>query len=610
MGATDPAGFLRATAPFDGLPAPLFDAAARALEVVYHPAGDRLARAGGAPLAYLFVIRKGSVRIERGGQILRIVEEGETFGYTSLISGQASLDVLVDEDLVAYRLPAERFRALLADARFAAHFAARLGERLEASLEHPPLATYRADLALTVEQLLRGPAIWVDQGADVGDAAKVMRDQGVSSVLVRTEPPGIVTDRDFRNRVLGEGLGPETPLEAVVSRPLETVAWGTPVYEAWSRLLDAGVHHLPVTRAGEIAGVLSSTDLLRASAQGPMAVLRRVERLAGREGLAGYGDKVAEMTASLLAGGLDPLAIAGFVARLGDALVRRLLRWAEADLGPAPAPHAWVAFGSEGRMEQLLLTDQDNGLVYADSGGRDRRWFRLLAERVNQDLEAAGFPPCPGGYMARTLQGTLSEWTARLAALVDAPTPPSLLEAAVLLDARKVAGALELGPLEEGLRAAGRNVPFLRFLARAALEFRPPAAMVLRLRGASSSLDLKAQGLAPIAFLARCYALQAGSDARGTADRLAAAARAGLVEEQVAQPAASAYRFLLGLRLAVQLRRAAERGAGGGASPPALGSEVALAELSGVERSRLKDALRAVKSLQEHAARHFRLEGA
>jgi CBS domain-containing protein len=361
------------------------------------------------------------------------------------------------------------------------------------------------------------------------------------------------------------------------------------------------VHHLPVTRGDEIVGVLSATDLLRASAQGPMAVLRRVERLAGREGLAGYGEKVAEMTATLLAGGLDPLAIAGFVARLGDALVRRLLRWAESDLGPAPAPYAWVAFGSEGRMEQLLLTDQDNGLVFADAGGRDRRWFRLLAERVNQDLEAAGFPPCPGGYMARTLHGPLSEWTRRLAALVDAPSPPALLEAAVLLDARKVGGPLDLEPLEAGLRAAGSNVAFLRFLARAALEFRPPHAMVLRLRGASSSIDLKAQGLGPVAFLARCYALEAGSDARGTVPRLAAAARAGLLEEHVAQAASSAYRFLLGLRLQVQLRR------GAAASH---GSDVALVELAAVERSRLKDSLREVKSLQERAARHFRLEGA
>jgi CBS domain-containing protein len=602
MGATDPAAFLRATAPFKDLPAALFEEAARELDVVYHPPGGRIARAGGEPLAHLFVIRKGSVRIERDGQILRVLEEGETFGYTSLISRQASLDVIVDEDLVAYRLPDAAFRRLLGDARFAAHFAQRLGERLEASLEHPPVAALRADLSLTVEHLLQGPAVWVDEDADVGAAAERMRREGVSAVLVRGDPPGMVTDRDFRNRVLAEGHGPATPLRGLVGRELRTVAWGTPVYEAWSVLLDAGVRHLPVVRGGEIVGVLTSTDLLRCTAQGPMAVLRAVEQLGGRDALPGYAGRVAEMAGTLLAGGLDGVAIAGFVARLGDALVRRLVRWAESDLGPPPAPYAWLAFGSEGRMEQLLLTDQDNGLVFADAGGRDRRWYRMLAERVNADLEAAGFPPCPGGWMARRLHAPLAEWSARLAALVDAPSPAALLEAAVLLDARKVAGTLDLAPLEASLLAAGRNVPFVRFLARAALEFKPPAPMVLRLRGGASTVDLKSQALGPLAFLARCYGLEAGIADRGTVARLAGAARAGLLEEHVAQAAAGALRLLLGLRLSVQLRR------GEAGEPP--GSEVALADLSAVERSRLKDSLRAVKSLQERAARHFALEGA
>ena len=89
----------------------------------YYPAGTGLVRAGGEPLGHLYVIRKGAVRLEREGQSLQVLEEGETFGYTSLITGKATLDVVVEDDLLAYRLPARGFRALLADARFAGHFA-------------------------------------------------------------------------------------------------------------------------------------------------------------------------------------------------------------------------------------------------------------------------------------------------------------------------------------------------------------------------------------------------------------------------------------------------------------------------------------------------------
>ena len=76
LAATDPVAFLRSVPPFDALPDETFDLAARAVEVVFHAAGERLVRAGGAPLAHLYVVRKGAVRVERDGRTLQLVEEG------------------------------------------------------------------------------------------------------------------------------------------------------------------------------------------------------------------------------------------------------------------------------------------------------------------------------------------------------------------------------------------------------------------------------------------------------------------------------------------------------------------------------------------------------
>jgi CBS domain-containing protein len=599
MAAIDPIAFVRSTAPFDALPQELFHAAAGAIDVAYHPAGARLARAGGEPLRHLHVIRKGAVRLERDGQTLQVVEEGETFGYTSLISGEATLDVIVDEELVAYRLPGDAFRALLRDARFAGHFALGLAERLKASLEHSPVATFRSDLSRDVSQLVRRPAVWVDAGATVGLAARVMREERISSVLVRGESPGIVTDRDFRNRVLAEDLGPETPVSRVASSPLRTVSASTPLYEAWTTLLDQGLHHLPVVRDREIVGVLTSGDLLRQTAQGPVAVLRSVERLPGRESLPGYGARVAEMASALVAGRLDVWVIAGFVARLNDVLLRRIVRWAQDDLGPAPAPFAWIAFGSEGRMEQTLLTDQDNALVYADEGEPARAWFQAFAERVNDDLEAAGFPRCAGGYMARRWSGPVSEWTRRFAGWIDSPQPQALLEASIFFDYRRVEGDLDLAPLDRVVAESPRKPAFLRFLARSAMVFKPPPQLLLRLRGESSEVDLKLHGISPIVFLARCYALEAGTTARNTLERIEAAGRAGLVDAETAETVGEAYRFLLGLRLRLQLQAIAS-----GGQPT---NRVALSALSAVERSRVKDAFRAVRAWQDRAAFHYKI---
>ncbi len=598
MAATDPIAYLRSTPPFQGLPAAMFERAARAVEVSFHPAGTWLVRVGGTPLAHLYVIRKGSVRIERDGQTLQVLEEGETFGYTSLLARSATLDVQVEEDLVAYRIPEEVFQVMLGDAQFARHFASGLSERLKASLAQSPVATFRPDLSLEVQQIVRERPVWVERDATVGEAARRMRDAHVTSVLVRTEPPAIVTDRDFRNRVLAEGLGPAAPVLSVATPAPRTVGARVRIHEAWTALLDAGVHHLPVVRDGEIVGVLTSTDLLRCSAQGPMAVLRRVERLSSRESLPGYATTVTEMASALLGGGLDATVIAGFVARLNDALLERIVRMAEAERGPAPAPWAWIALGSEGRMEQTLLTDQDNALVFADEGASSRDLFQALAERVNADLEAAGFPRCPGGYMARTWNGTLSEWTGRFAGWIDSPTPEALLQAGIFFDFRRVAGTLDLAPLEATLAAAPAKPAFLRFLAKAALEFHPPPALLLRLKGGSSTVDLKAHGIAPVVFLARCYGLELGGRERNTLARIDAAARKGVLSENVLAEVGEAYRFLLELRLRLQLRSLAE-------GKPAA-SAIPLAALGAVERSRLKDSLRAVRTFQEAGALHFK----
>jgi CBS domain-containing protein len=553
---------------------------------------------GEQPLQHLYVIRKGAVRLERGGQTIQMLEEGEIFGYTSLITGKATLDGIVEDDLLAYRIPGEEFHRLLSDAHFAGHFAAGLATRLESSLENSPVATFRVDLAAPVETLVRRPGVWVDAEATVGDAARVMTEERVSSVLVRGDSPGIVTDRDFRGRVLAQGLGPQTPLARILSRPLRGVDASMPVHEAWTVLLEANVHHLPVMRDGQVVGVLTDTDLLKHTSQGPVAVLRLVEKLPSRESLPGYARKVTEMVAALLAGGLRPVVIAGFVAQLNDALMKRILHWAHQDLGEPPCPYAWIALGSEGRQEQTLLTDQDNALVFADEGATTREYFTALADRANTDLASAGFPRCPGGYMARNHCGTISEFRERFADWVGDPTAKGVLEAAIFFDFRRVAGSLDLAPLQEVLDSIPRRESFLRSLVRQALEFRPPPMLVLRLRG-GTELDLKRQGIAPVVFLARCYALAVGSHARNTLERLQAATRAGLMGADASGTVIEAYRFLLGMRLRMQLKSISE------GKPPT--NVVSLSQLSAIERSRLKDSLRAIASWQDKAAYRYQV---
>jgi CBS domain-containing protein len=292
--------------------------------------------------------------------------------------------------------------------------------------------------------------------------------------------------------------------------------------------------------------------------------------------------------------------IGGFVARLNDTLVGRILRWAEADLGPPPTPYAWMVFGSEGRMEQTLLTDQDNALVWGDDTPAARAYFRALAEKANADLQAAGFPRCPGGYMAINWKGPLVEWEDRFRGWLDRPTPQALLEASILFDFRAAHGALDLSPLDRVVQRARGARTFLAAMAKSALTFQPPGGLMLRLRGDSSRFDLKLKGISPIVFLARVYGLESGARSSNTLERLGAALNTGLIAKDTCETLSEAYRYLLRLRLREQIRMISE------GRPPT--NVVSLSDLSSIERSRLRDTFRAIEVWQERASYHYRTD--
>jgi CBS domain-containing protein len=594
----DPVAFLRATPPFDALASSAFTQVAAALEVVFHPTGEIVIARDGPPSEHLYVVRKGLVRLERDGETVLVLEPGDLFGFTSVMAGTTPFNVRVDQDLLAYRVAAATVRSLLTDPAFARHFSESLAERLRWTSQSSRVTT-GGDLHLPVERLVRRAPVVVSPHATVGEAARLMSDAQASSALVDGDPMGIVTDRDLRNRVLAPGRGLDTPVVDIATRPVRTVPTGTPVYEAWHVLVRHGVHHLPVVRGRGIVGVLTDTDLLRHQTSGPTALFARIEHLASRDELDGYDADVTRMVGTLVDAGLDVVPIARLVSRLNDALVARLLRLAEAELGPPPCEYAWIVFGAEGRYEQLLLTDQDNALVYGEETAEARGYFTRLAGRVVEDLAAAGFPLCPGGYMATRWNASLEAWVARFSGWIHEPTGQALLEAATFFDGRPAHGTLDLSAINRAIEGARDHDTFLALMANDAMRFRPPIGAFGHLRDADR-IDLKRDGLAPIVGIARVLAIAAGVRVQATPARLSAAADHGLISEEGALTLREAHRFLLGLRLRFQLNAIRQ-----GNAPV---STLRDSELHATERRHLKEAFRAIRDAQEALALRYRTD--
>jgi CBS domain-containing protein len=457
-------------------------------------------------------------------------------------------------------------------------------------------------LALPIKHLVKGPPLSVKPDATVAEAASAMQSARVGSLLVAGDPPGIVTDRDLRGRVLAAGLSADTPVREVMTQPLKTLDSGAPILAALQLMLQENIHHLALVEEGKIVGVVSGTDLLHYQASSPLYLRRILDNLRDPAMLPHYSAEIGATVQTLFNGGLGAVQIGRIVSSLNDALVNRLAALAEEALGAPPSPFAWVVLGSEGRSEQTLLTDQDNALVYEDDSGEARAYFAALAQRVVDGLIEVGFPHCPGGFMATRWCKPLPEWRRLFSQWIETPEPQALLDAAVFFDFRPVAGGLSLAPLEEILAGASAEKVFIARTTQAALDFQPPLGFFSRIRTDGGMLDIKKGGIGPVVNLARAGALAAGSRTRSTLERLRIAGRHGeILNEQDAQVLAEVFQFLLQIRLREQL--AALR-----AKRPA-DHKIRVAGLSVLERRHLKEALVTIRDVQDDIRLRFPIGG-
>ncbi len=338
-------------------------------------------------------------------------------------------------------------------------------------------------------------------------------------------------------------------------------------------------------------------DLLLEELAEPLRVVAGLRRVDDGEALDGYRAEMLAVVGRLLGEGTDVLAVTQSIAHVNDTLTTRLLTLSEAELGPSPCAYAWLSLGSHGRGEQVLSSDQDSALAFADGATGAVEYFPELAGLVVAGLARAGLPLCTGGYMATNWCRPVGEFRAMFHDWVDSPEPLALLQAEVFLDVRPVHGDLPVDVLDRTLVSGGSRGPFRVQMARAAVTFRPPVGLFGRLRAPDGTLDVKRAGLAAIVLLGRLYALVGGSSTRTTLGRLQAAADAETLHPRDAADLADGYRFLTALRLRHQVEQVRD-------GQPA-DNLLRLDDLTTDERDRLRVVLRHLRDVQQATASRF-----
>lgn len=119
----------------------------------------------------------------------------------------------------------------------------------------------------------------------------------------------------------------------------------------------------------------------------------------------------------------------------------------EAGFGRPPARYAFVAFGSSGRQEATLWSDQDNGMILGDElKESELSFFREFGERLSTILEQVGYPKCSGKVMCSEplWSKRLAEWREQLLQWTENQEWEPVRNFIIASDLRHIAGDKEL----------------------------------------------------------------------------------------------------------------------------------------------------------------------
>jgi len=608
--------FLRRHAPFDQMAPAHVEFLAKRLQLGFYARGEAVTSPDQGTANRLFIIKQGRIRGEVGddsqGSAWELVT-GEAFPIGALLSRRPVRTVnRAIEDTFCYELDRADFETLFQQSPVFQDFCSRrIASLLDNALRNVQArsatrVSETSSLSTPLRELIQREPITCGPDTSVAEVLHVMDRERIGSMVVvneRQQPIGVFTLHDVLSRVALPQCAPDAPIATVMTPNPLTVAPDAHAYEAALLMAQYGFGHICVTEQKRLVGIVSERDLFSLQRVGLVNLSRAINHADSIQALARLGGSVHRLVDQMLAQGASVDQITEIITTLNDNITQRAIAMVLAETGKPAVEFTWLSFGSEGRREQTLKTDQDNGILFEVPEGRSADTVRAellpIAARINAALAQCGFPLCRGEVMARNPAWCLSlaEWKAKFADWIHRGDTPVLLNASIFFDFRPLYGpdgpVLELQQwLLEKVRTQRM---FLRHMTENALANEPPLGIVRDFVVASGgehphTIDLKVNGITPFVDAARVFALTAGIPATNTVERLRGAAAQWQIDATEVEAWVGAFLFIQLLRL----RQQHEQGRRG----EELSNHVDPYALNDLEQRILKESFRQARKLQ------------
>ncbi|MDD2052579.1 DUF294 nucleotidyltransferase-like domain-containing protein [Pseudomonas putida] len=594
----------------------------------FYAPGESIITPADGPVEHFYIVKQGRVVGERphsargGTETTFEITQGECFPLAALLGERATrTEHLAAEDTFCLQLNKAAFIKLFALSGSFRDFSLRgvssLLDQVNQQVQQKAVETLGTQYSLNTrlgELAMRHP-VTCSPLVPLREAVKLMHDQQVGSIVVVDEdkaPVGIFTLRDLR-QVVADGTSDfsQTIAQHMTQAPFH-LSPDHSAFDAATAMTERHIAHVCLVKDGRLCGVVSERDLFSLQRVDLVHLARTIRSAPRLDNLVALRGEIGQLVERMLAHGASSTQITHIITLLNDHTVCRVIELTLADKGDPGVPFSWLCFGSEGRREQTLHTDQDNGILFeardAAHAAELRGKLLPLAQQINQSLALCGFTLCKGNIMAGNPELCLSraEWARRFAGFIREATPENLLGSTIYFDLRVVWGdeqgcqQLRRGILEQ----VSDNRLFQRMMAENALRQRPPVGrfreFVLTRKGSDkATLDLKVQGLTPFVDGARLLALANGVEANNTLERLSQLVAREVIEPLDGAAYEEAYHFIQQTRMQQHQLQTREN--------LPYSNRVDPESLNHLDRRILRESLRQAQRLQSSLALRYQL---
>ena len=576
----------------------------------------------------VYLVKEGTIVLLKK-EIVDFCNEGDLFGLRPLISeDNYHVTAKAQEDSIIYTFPLNSFKEFIKKNHtfnkfIIQSFAAKHTPRnvINPTLELEPFLSLeeKSELFSLQSFKYKKNPICCSVNTSVEEVAKTMCQNKIDAIIVTAneKPVGWIANKDLRDKIIVKAMNPkQTTAQQIMNKKVITAGKKLNIQEAQLLLLSNHIDYFCITEDGtensKLIGVGSLYDIMVNIGSHPYVLFKEIQRCTQIKSLKNIREKLNQLVHNYAEQKLPMLPTLNIISQINTSLVRKSIDITLKKMkSTPPVKFTWISLGSQGRGEQLIPSDQDNGLIFENVSPEalepTKDYFLKLADKIVKNLYKIGYDFCPAKMMANNPKwcNSLLHWQRNFSHWIEKPREKAgLLYSSVFFDFDCVYGNRKL--TEKLSNTISKNIPkhhsFLRFLTKELISKPLPIGFfrqfIMEQDGdKKDSFNIKIRCIIPLIDAARILCLQHNiKDIKNTVLRYHKIAELEPHNAELLKNCADSFKILLRFRTEQAIVNKNS------------GNIIYLSQLSKTEKIKLKRSFKPIKEIKEILSIRFQTQ--